>query len=312
MNSTIKGVRYSYQISYMNQAPTHLKSQIHNLPVVSEPQQTPLDISQNQDQYIPSNDARMSYAAPTAAVSATPSVNEVSGGATTIPSARSTMATGGIGYAGPQRINAPTDVNPLLTETNISEPQQVARAAQAESVVSHPALSVAAQAGLDGNLGNVLHPTQNFIGIDKIASDIPTSDATPIEGVKANPRADFHRAERAYIPNQNSFFQKNGLESVVTDGSQLEANAVANAGATAPVEFSNLIQPANATESLEPTASASRSVPSYMIPSPDETDDNSTGGFFNRYLGQQAKNLYNIIGGAINPQLQTSNLNLLF
>ena len=168
MNSTIKGVRYSYQISYMNQAPTHLKSQIHNLPVVSEPQQTPLDISQNQDQYIPSNDARMSYAAPTAAVSATPSVNEVSGGATTIPSARSTMATGGIGYAGPQRINAPTDVNPLLTETNISEPQQVARAAQAESVVSHPALSVAAQAGLDGNLGNVLHPTQNFIGIDKI------------------------------------------------------------------------------------------------------------------------------------------------
>ena len=102
------------------------------------------------------------------------------------------------------------------------------------------------------------------------------------------------------------------MESVVTDGSQLEANAVANAGATAPVEFSNLIQPANATESLEPTASASRSVPSYMIPSPDETDDNSTGGFFNRYLGQQAKNLYNIIGGAINPQLQTSNLNLLF
>lgn len=302
MESTVKGIRYSYQINYLNTEPTHLKSQVHNLPVVSEPQQTPLDIQKNQDAYIPSNEARMTYAAPTAGMSAAPAVNLNTSSATTVPTGRNVMSTGGIGNAGLLNTVAPTDTNPLLTETNISEPQQIARATQAESAVSRPASNVAAQSGLNGNLGNALHPTAQFVGLDKIASDIPASDASPIESVKANPRLDFQRTERTFIPNQNSFFQNNGLESVVTDGDELEANAASNNAATARVSEIDNIENAQTVE---------KPIPSYMIPGPDEVPEEDAGNsFFNRYLGQQAKTLYGFISGAV-AQSNYGNLNLI-
>lgn len=301
-SSTIKGIRYSYQIDYFNAVPTHLKSQVHNLPVVSEPQATPLDLYIKQDNYVPNNDSRITYAAPSAAVSAAP-ISENAGNSTTVPGIRPMLSTGGIGSAGAQSILPPNDINPLLSETHVAEPQQITRAAQAESIVSHPATPVSAESGLNGSIGNVLHPTQQFVGIDRISSDIPTSDANPIEGVKATPKADFQRAERSYIPNQNSFFQRNGLESVVTDGTTLEANAAANNSATADVSTIARIESAQPTES--------RTVPSYMIPGPDETPEtNPNTRFFNRFLGQQAKTLYGFISGAVS-QLTPSTFNAL-
>ena len=302
--STIKGIRYSYQIDYFNAEPTHLKSQVHNLPVVSEPQATPLDQYIRQDNYIPNNDSRVTYAAPTAAVFASPTVETI-GNSTTVPSLHNNLPTGGIGSAGIQNISAPNDTNPLLSETHIGEPQQITKSSQAESAVSHPASAVAAEVGLNGNLGNVLHPTEQYVGLDKISSDIPTSDANPIEGVKANPKPDFQRAERSFIPNQNSFFQKNGLESVVTDGSTLEANSVANNLATADIETVRDIEAAQATNN------PSNNTPSYLIPGPDETPEtNGASQFFNRFLGNQAKTLYGYISGAVS-QLTQSTFNVI-
>ena len=302
-NSTIKGIRYSYQIDYFNAVPTHLKSQVHNLPVVSEPQATPLDLYIKQDNYVPNNDSRITYAAPSAAVSAAP-VSENAGNSTTVPGIRPMLSTGGIGSAGAQSILAPTDTNPLLSETHIAEPQQIMRASQAESVVSHPASSVSAESGVNGNVGNVLHPTQQFVGIDQISSDIPTSDANPVEGVKATPKAEFQRAERGYIPNQNSFFQRTGFESVVTDGSTLETNSVANNLATADVETVNKVENTNAPAEVKNT-------PSYMVPGPDETPETDLNTqFFNRFLGQQAKRLYGFISGAVS-QFSPSTFNAI-
>ena len=302
-NSTIKGIRYSYQIDYFNAVPTHLKSQVHNLPVVSEPQATPLDLYIKQDNYVPNNDSRITYAAPSAAVAAAP-ISENAGNSTTVPSIRPILSTGGIGSAGASSLLAPTDTNPLLSETHVAEPQQIMRTSQAESVVSHPATPVSAETGHNGNIGNVLHPTSQFVGIDQISSDIPTSDANQNEGVKATPKADFQRAERSYIPNQNSFFQKNGLESVVTDGSTLETNSIANNKNTADVETINRIENTEAT-------SETNNKPSYMIPGPDETPEtDSNTQFFNRFLGQQAKRLYGFISGAVS-QLTPSNFNAI-
>ncbi len=302
-SSTIKGIRYSYQIDYFNAEPTHLKSQVHNLPVVSEPQATPLDLYIKQDNYVPNNDSRITYAAPTAAVSAAP-VSETAGNSTTVPGIRPMLSTGGIGSAGAQSILPPNDTNPLLSETHISEPQQVMRSVQAESVVSHPASPVSAESGLNGNIGNVLHPTQQFIGIDNISSDIPNSDANPTDGVKATPKSDFQRAERSYIPNQNSFFQRNGLESVVTDGSTLETNSISNNLANADIETVRNVESSNAPSEVT-------NKPAYMIPGPDETPEtDSNVQFFNRFLGQQAKRLYGFISGAVS-QLSPSNFNVI-
>ena len=303
-STTIKGIRYSYQIDYFNAEPTHLKSQVHNLPVVSEPQATPLDLYIKQDNYVPNNESRVTYAAPTAAVSASPAIDNTSS-STTIPTAHSTMATGGVGYSGVQNINAPNDINPLLSETHIAEPQQITRASQAESTVSHPASPVSAESGLNGNIGNVLHPTQQFVGIDQISSDIPTSDANPIEGVKATPKAEFQRTERSYIPNQNSFFQSDGLESVVTDGSKLENNKISNNLATAPIET---VREAEASTTSQPV---NNEIPSYLVPGPDEIPEtNNTTDYFNRFIGQQAKALYGYISGAVS-QLTQSSFNVL-
>ena len=297
---TIKGIRYSYQIDYYNSEPTHLKSQVHNLPVVSEPQATPLDMYIRQDNYVPNNDSRITYAAPTAAVSASPSLESV-GSSTTISAFQHNIPTGGIGSANALNVSAPNDTNPLLTETHIAEPQQVFKTSQTESAVNHPASTVAAEAGLNGNLGNVLHPTQQFVGLDKISSDIPTSDANPIEEVKANPKADFQRAERSYIPNQNSFFQKTGFESVVTDGTKLETNSVSNNLATADIETVEDI------ESAQATAPESNNRPAYLIPGPDETPETEPATqFFNRFLGQQAKTLYGYISGAVSQFSQST------
>jgi hypothetical protein len=299
-SSTIKGIRYSYQIDYFNAVPTHLKSQVHNLPVVSEPQATPLDLYIKQDNYVPNNDSRITYAAPTAAVPAAPSLESV-GSSTTISAFQSNIPTGGIGSASALNIAAPNDTNPLLAETHIAEPQQVFKSSQAESAVNHPASAVAAEAGLNGNIGNVLHPTQQFVGLDKISSDIPSSDASPIEEVKANPKADFQRAERSYIPNQNSFFQKTGLESVVTDGTTLEANSAKNNLATADIETAKDIE---AAQKVEPETN---NTPAYLIPGPDETPETDTATqFFNRFLGQQAKTLYGYISGAVSQFSQST------
>lgn len=302
-NSTIKGIRYSYQIDYFNVVPTHLKSQVHNLPVVSEPQATPLDLYIKQDNYVPNNDSRITYAAPSAAVLAAP-VAENAGSSTTVPGIRPMLSTGGIGSAGAQSILPPNDTNPLLSETHVAEPQQIVRASQAESLVSHPASAVSAESGMNGNVGNVLHPTQQFVGIDQISSDIPASDANQNESVKANPKADFQRAERSYIPNQNSFFQRNGLESVVTDGSTLEINSTANNLATASNETVNRVENSNAPSEVTNT-------PAYMIPGPDETPETDLNTqFFNRFLGQQAKRLYGFISGAVS-QFSPSNFNVI-
>ena len=39
----VKGIQYSYQIDLFNQVPTHVKTKVRNLPVLSVPEATPLD-----------------------------------------------------------------------------------------------------------------------------------------------------------------------------------------------------------------------------------------------------------------------------
>jgi hypothetical protein len=43
MAISVKGIQYSYQIDFFNQVPTHVQSQVHQLPPISEPQATPID-----------------------------------------------------------------------------------------------------------------------------------------------------------------------------------------------------------------------------------------------------------------------------
>lgn len=307
--SSTKSIQYAYQIDYAFAEPTHLKSQVHSLPVVSPARSTPRDSYEKQETFVPNNDERITYAAPSAATFASP-LAESAISSTAIPTINSTLSSGGIGNAGLQNLSAPNDINPLLSETNVGDPQRLIRSIQSESSVSHPATPVSAEAGMNGNVGNVLHPTQQYVGIDQISSDVPSSDANPIEGVKATPKTDFIRAERGFIPNQNSFLQKTGFESVITDGTlnDEKSDSISNPSNDISIQENNrnpYLEPTQTILNVEKNSSA-KQAREEEARLEDISNNEKDNMLFNRLIIQQAKNLYGIISGAINQFAQPS------
>lgn len=53
MESSVKGIRYTYQVNLFNQVPTTVRSQIHKLPPVSEMSATPIDHYERAKDFLP-------------------------------------------------------------------------------------------------------------------------------------------------------------------------------------------------------------------------------------------------------------------
>ncbi len=53
MAISVKGIRYSYQVNLFNQVPTNVKSQVHQLPPVSEPEMTSIDSDTGLKEILP-------------------------------------------------------------------------------------------------------------------------------------------------------------------------------------------------------------------------------------------------------------------
>lgn len=277
--STVKGIRYTYQIDYMNAEPTHLKSQVHNLPVVSEPQATALDSFQKQvDTYVPQRDTAVTYSAPTDASLSSPiarvSDNSIAGSLnnSTIP------ATAGV-LRGTSDVLAPNGLNSLMPESEVAVAAPIAQENQ-------------------------------------IKLDIKTDELRPLEGVKPTLQTPIQNVRNGIGTEQNPIFQDNGVRletntvapieapapnvgigldsNAVNDGVQLNENAVNNNLNTADV---------SAVDNAE------RPVPSYMIPDADElaaAENETAPQNFNRFLANQAKALYGYISGAVSQISQGS------
>ncbi len=277
--STVKGIRYTYQIDYMNAEPTHLKSQVHNLPVVSEPQATALDSFQKQvDTYVPQRDTAVTYSAPTDANISSP-IARVADNSIAHSLNNSTIpATDGV-LRGTSDVLAPNGLNSLMPESEVA--------------VAAP----------------ITEPNQ-------VKLDIRTDELRPLEGVKPTLQTAIANVRNGIGTEQNPIFQDNGVRletnniapiappaanvgvalnaNDLNDGVQLNQNAINNSLNTADV---------SAVDSSE------RVTPSYMVPSEDELAYSQTETApqnFNRYLANQAKALYGYISGAVSQITQGS------
>ena len=280
--STVKGIRYTYQIDYLNAEPTHLKSQVHQLPVVSAPQATALDSFQKQkDQYVPQRDTAVTYSAPSDARLSSP-IARVADTAISNSLRNSTIPATEEALQGSSNVLAPNNVNRLLPESEVfgAEP--------------------------------VTEPSQ-------IKLDVKTEELRPLEAVRPTLQTPIQNVRRGIATEQNPIFQDNGYRLDVTDNS----NKVTEAGSinrTALNELGyggqlNNNAKANSANTLyineTATAENAKPVPSYLIPGPDETEENSIiPKNFNRYLANQAKAVYGYISGAVS-QLTSGSFNVL-
>lgn len=195
MAISVKGIQYSYQIDFFNQVPTHVKSQVHDLPVLSVPEATPADRYTSQNNFVPDNEERFAWAG-------TRGTPEIQPPLQTDNIESTPLRTGSNVTASP-----PTLISPILTETSVGEPQLIERRTEAESVVARPASSLSAETGRSFVLPLTELPAP-------LPSQLPAQDAAPQDEVKAIPKADFQRALRAYRPEAGSFIQPAGYETV--------------------------------------------------------------------------------------------------
>lgn len=64
MAISVKGIQYSYQIDFFNQVPTRVKSQIHDLPVLSVQEPTPIDKEAQASAVQPQRNAVPQFSSP--------------------------------------------------------------------------------------------------------------------------------------------------------------------------------------------------------------------------------------------------------
>lgn len=193
MSISVKGIQYSYQIDYFNQVPTHVKSQVHDLPVLSVPEPTPIDKNIGRDTVILNNDNRFSYAGTRAA----PSLNQ--------PAEEAILATEPMVVAAA----APAAITPEQTESSVIEPALIQNRIGSEASIARPAFQPVAE-----TLGNPLAVADDAgqKNTPPLHETPPRQDATPDIAVKAIPRQDYIRAMRAYKPDAFSFLQPGGYE----------------------------------------------------------------------------------------------------
>lgn len=189
MAIAVKGIQYSFQIDFFNQVPTHVKSQVHDLPVLSVLQPTPIDRNIGRDTVILNNDDRYSYAG----VRAAPQIQS--------PSTDIEFTTpADVVEAAP-----PPAISPVLVDTSVAEPTLIQRRTQSEASISRPATPPIAETTGEFVVARTDLPAPP-------PSELPREDANPVEQVKGIPRADFNRALRAYKPDAGTFLQPAGYE----------------------------------------------------------------------------------------------------
>ncbi|PKL48621.1 MAG: hypothetical protein CVV42_09115 [Candidatus Riflebacteria bacterium HGW-Riflebacteria-2] len=202
MAISVKGIQYSYQINFFNQVPTNLKSQVHDLPVVSVLRPTPIDKTEVTDSYLPLAEQAFPYAGPLASAPAgTPTAAPIQNVSNTemLPTVAPTS-----------QLNAITPQIDRIESTPqydsaVSEPAQIDRKLPAANANLRPATPLAAQTERDNPLMPAELPAP-------LPETLPTSEATPTEAVKATPRYEYNLALRAYKPDAGSFLQPVGYE----------------------------------------------------------------------------------------------------
>lgn len=288
MATAVKGIQYSYQIDFFNQVPTHVKSQVHDLPVLSVPQATPIDRNVGRDTIILNNDDRYSYAGVRAAPAITPTsssntVNSID------PTAANTIE------AAP-----PPAISPVLIDTAVAEPTLIQRRNQSEAAIARPATPPLAETN-----GEFIIARSDLVAPP--ANELPREDATPDEAVKATPRADFNRAMRAYKPDAGTFLQPSGYEKADFDRSQYFAAPDKNAAPALPTAstIQNIFLPGS-TENTARRVDAQNSdvaiKPAYQgSTAPKEPAaidlENKTPLTGENFLARQAFKLYEMIAG---------------
>lgn len=194
MAISVKGIQYSYQIDFFNQVPTRLKSQVHDLPVVSVLRPTPIDKTEVTDSYLPLAEQAFPYAGPRAAAP----IENVSN-TDLLPT-----------VAPPSQLNAITQQDNRVESSPqfnsaVAEPAQTERKLPDANANLRPATPLAAETERDNPLMPVELPAP-------LSGTLPTTEATPTEPVKAMPRYEYNLALRAYKPDAGSYLQPVGYE----------------------------------------------------------------------------------------------------
>ncbi len=194
MGISVKGIQYSYQIDFFNQVPTRLKSQVHDLPVVSVLRPTPIDKTEVTDSYLPLAEQAFPYASPRAAAP----IQNVSN-TEMLPTVAPTSQLNAITLQ-TNRIESTPQF-----DSAIAEPAQIDRKLPAANANLRPATPLAAETERDNPLMPAELPAP-------LAETLPTAEARPVEAVKAMPRYEYNLALRAYKPDAGSFLQPAGYE----------------------------------------------------------------------------------------------------
>ena len=202
MAIAVKGIQYSYQIDFFNQVPTQVKSQMHDLPVLSVLEPTPVDRTQAKDSYLPLADQAFSYAGPRAEAA-----NPITSPSTPLPSVAPTSMLAAL--ADPAAYTASQPVARIAGtpqfDSAVSEPAQIARSLPSANANLRPATPLAAET-------ETTSPLMPTTLANPLPETLPTAEARPDEQVKATPRYEYNLALRAYKPDAGSFLQPGGYE----------------------------------------------------------------------------------------------------
>ena len=243
-----------------------MKSQVHDLPVLSVPEATPVDINKSDTQTVPDFENRKSFAGTTAAPKAAPEAgpNPQAAFDNNVPanSSKAPLAT----------IETQPGNQPQLTPERENPDQAI-----------------------DNMPGFEVNPSLRSVAL---SNDIPQSDSQPLEPVKAIPKANYNQAMRAYKPDYGSFLQTTGYESPMQAGAvQNKLQSEGLAENVAPLPSSRTNDTSNADRVFAPTYQANTSEP--LEAEYENLDENENSGQNierpENFVVRQARKLYEII-----------------
>ncbi|MGM0598943.1 MAG: hypothetical protein ACQETH_03895 [Candidatus Rifleibacteriota bacterium] len=225
MAISVKGIQYSYNIDFHNQVATSLKSQVHDLPVLSAPEASPVDINKSNSQIVPDFESRKTFAGPTASPVETPESGVNAG-----PSPAAAFDA---------KVPPNSQQEPLFNHENGFSNQ----------TQSLPEKDNTAQT-IDNMPGFEINPSLRSV---ELSEKIPQADSQPLEPVKAMPKAQYNRAMRAYKPDYGSFLQATGYENPDQAGAvQNNSEGETLLESAAPLPSNPLSNRANAPDVFAP------------------------------------------------------------
>lgn len=292
MAISVKGIQYSYQIDFFNQVPTRLKSQIHDLPVLSVQEPTPIDENVGRNAVVPNNDQRQSFAgvraASTGLADSLPNT-DVQTNTPETPDSAQVSAAPLPGVPVNEAINTGYNSTPanLLAARN---PIQIAPDSELNlnRQRPEPTENLSAPPSFQPQINSRTSPAVE-------AEDIPVADRNPVEPVKGIPRALYLMAQRAYKPEAGSYLQQTGYEEPMQAGAVVEPQLIEPVNR--PLATEPLQQNAQSNTSVEPAIQvAAEKAPE--IPAPEtnpEPEPEATApaaDMVQNFLNRQAQRLY--------------------